>query len=152
MQPVGPGALRVLAVVGALLVAAGWAVGWFERAAPELGAPVTVVHPDGLALAGPLAWVLALPVLVVPFLPRSPRVLLVGWLALLPALAGTAVAGAVTPRTATAGETLRDVVEERPLGQGLALLGLLLSLMATVTAWRGAPDWRVPERWTGEDE
>ena len=144
-----PTMLRGLAAAGALLVVAGALVGWFERsAAADVDPVVDVVRVDdvlGLGVLGPLA---LLPVLVAPLLVRARRAAAFGLLAAVPALALVVTAAALRPRVAVSGETIGEVVSERPLGQGLSLVGILVVVMALGAAWRSAPDWRIPMTWS----
>ena len=138
--------LRRLAFTGVALFAVGWVVGWFERYAPAVGARTLTVRPDELRLAD-VAWLLLVPLVVAPFLPFERAWLRVAWVCAVPALAGVFLAGALRPRQVVPDVPIGEVVRDRTLGQAFALVGALFVLMALVTAWQRAPDWRDPERW-----
>ena len=93
------------------------------------------------------AWLLLVPVLVAPFVPFERRWLRLASFAAAPFLVGTLVAGVMRPRTVVPDVPIGEVVRDRTLGQAFALVGALFVVMALVTAWQRAPDWRDPERW-----
>ena len=140
--------LRALTASASLLVLAGCLVGWFERTDADLvDGPVTVVRPDGVLGLDVLAWVLLVPVALVPFVPSSRRWVRIATVAVVPAVLMVLLAAAVPDRQAVSGETIGELVAPRTLGQALSVVGAVLLLMALVTAWRRAPDWAVPPRW-----
>jgi hypothetical protein len=139
--------LRLLAAFGVALVAAGWVVGWFARGDADSPAPLAAVRPDAVLGAGPLAWLLALPLLAAPLVPFERARLAVAWPCAVPALAACAIVATLRPRAAVPDATIGDVVVDRPVGQTLSLCGAMVVVMALVAAWRRAPDWRIPPRW-----
>ena len=140
--------LRALTASASLLVLAGCLVGWFERTdADQVDGPVTVVRPDGVLGLDVLAWVLLVPVALVPFVPSSRRWVRIATVAVVPAVVMVLVAAAVPDRQAVSGETIGELVAPRTIGQGLSVVGAMVLGLALATAWRRAPDWAVPARW-----
>ena len=144
--------LRALVASGAVLVAASCAVGWFDRTvAAQVDGPVRIVRPDGVLGLGVLGWLLLVALVVAPFVPSSRRWVIASLAAAVPGAVFVVLACALPRRTAVSGETIGEVVADRPIGQALALVGAILVLMGLVTAVRRAPDWAVPPRWEREN-
>ncbi len=140
--------LRALTACGALLVAAGCLVGWYELSpAADLDPDVTVVRPDRVLGIGVAGWLLMVPLLLAPFVPSSRRAVGVALAAIVPGCLVIFLAAGLPNRDAVSGETIGELVAPRTLGQALSVVGAVLLLMALVTAWRRAPDWAVPPRW-----
>ena len=138
--------LRRLALAGVALVLAGWAVGWFERFLPAVGAEAMAVRPYDLRLSH-FAWLLLIPLVLGPFAPFEKRWLRVAALGAVPFLLATLVAGVLTPRDVVPNVPIGEVVRDRTLGQALSLVGALIVVMALFTAWTRGPDWREPAQW-----
>ena len=144
--------LRALVAAGAVLVAVGCVVGWFERTvASEVAGPVDVVRPDGVLGLGLVGWLLVAPLLLAPAVPSTRRAVLAALAACVPGFVFVVVVSSLPRRTAVSGETIGEVVSDRTAGQALVLVGALLVGMGLVTAVRRAPDWAVPPRWAHED-
>ena len=143
--------LRWLTACGSLLVVAGCAVGWFELSAAALvNGPVQVVRPNRILGLGFVAWLVVAPLVAVWLVPSSRRAVTVAIVLALPGGVLVALAAGLPRRTAVSGETIGELVAERPVGQGLSLVGVLVVGMALATAWTRAPDWTVPPRWANE--
>jgi hypothetical protein len=140
--------LRGLTASGALLVALGCALGWYEVTfATLVDGPVRVVRPDGVLSLDAFGWLVLAPLVLAPLVPSTRRAVGVALGAVTPGVLLVVAAAALPARSAVVGETLGEVVAARTLGQALSLVGALIVVMALVAAWRRAPDWRVPPRW-----
>jgi hypothetical protein len=143
--------LRWLTACGSLLVAAGCAVGWYELSAAALvDGPVQVVRPNRILGLGALAWLVVAPLVAVWLVPSTRRAVAVAVAVALPGAVLILLAAGLPRRTAVSGETIGELVAERPVGQALSLVGALIVGMALVTAWTRAPDWTIPPRWADE--